>query len=476
MQIKQLMTTEQMKETEKIAAQRKMVFEGESKVVLFAPCKVGEGIIKLDENEWKRLVNDFQRERPEITCFIPASGSGSRMFKFLYDFIQGPNEGNIAEVERFMNHLRDFAFYQVLPQDMKEKVKDESIDAQELAQFLLSDQGLGFGISPKGLVPFHYSEPFVLNPFQEHVLQGSRLVNGKASFHFTVQPEFLTQIQASISNLEGMTGKKYKVNYSVQSPESNSVAFNEDGLPAIDEDGSMIMRPAGHGALLENLNQLDEEIIFIKNIDNVQHLGCSQQSSDTWAVLGALLGEFRTKLKELYDRPTREGLVELNADYQFLSPDELNAIKDPEEVRRIANRPVRVCGMVRNDGQPGGGPFWIEDNGRISKQIVEKAQITQKGEQFGLMVKSTHFNPVMIALSTRNAMDNKVDLMKYRDDSKYFMVSKQQKGQTIRYVELPGLWNGGMANWNTLFLEIPQQTFSPVKTVLDLLDSAHTCH
>lgn len=451
-----------------------MVFEGESKVVLFAPCKIGEGILQLNDSEWKRLADAFRARRSGLTYFIPASGSGSRMFQFLYDFMENPNERNFAEVERFMNHIEDFAFYHLLPTDLKEKVKDGSIDSVELAQFLLFADGLSFGDSPKGLIPFHYSDPFVLNPFQEHVLQGTRLANGRARFHFTVQPDFAERIRTSIDNLEGMTGKNYAVSFSHQSQESNAIAFDEHGEPIVDQDSKPVTRPAGHGALLENLDTLDAELIFIKNIDNVQHINRAAESELTWSVLGGLLQEFREELEKLSRTPSRDHLVQLNERFQFLSPNELHLIRTAEDVVRVANRPTRVCGMVRNDGQPGGGPFWIESNGVISKQIVEKAQITQTGEQFRLMVKSTHFNPVMIALSTRNASGEKIDLKAFRDDSKFFVVNKNHKGQAIRYMELPGLWNGGMADWNTLFLEIPQQTFSPVKTVLDLLNTAHS--
>ena len=239
------------------------------------------------------------------------------------------------------------------------------------------------------------------------------------------------------------------------------------------DEGKEIRRPAGHGALLENLNGLDEELIFIKNIDNVQHFNSSNYSLETWSVLGGLLQQFRAALSALSRNPDKAKLVELNDKYQFLSPAEINAVRTNEELIQLINRPVRVCGMVRNEGQPGGGPFWVDDNGVISKQIVEKAQISHHGEQFRLMVKSTHFNPVMIALCPRDLQNEKVDLTAFRDNSKYFIVNKTQKGQEIKYMELPGLWNGGMANWNTLFVEISQKTFSPVKTVLDLLEEGH---
>ncbi len=461
-----------MNRQEIINEQREKVFNDQSKVVLFAPCRIGEGILKLSDEEWKEAEKVFKKSNASPTYFIPASGSGSRMFAFLFDFLSDPNASDLSSIERFMNHIQEFAFYQLLPNDLKVKIKENSIDAEEIANFLLSDSGLDFGNLPKGLIPFHYNEPFVLNPFQEHVLQGTRLSNGRAKFHFTIQSEFEDKIKSSISSLEILTGKKYSISYSSQSKASDSLAFTNDQEVA-SVDGVEIRRPAGHGALLENLNQINEELIFIKNIDNVQHFNSSNYSTETWSVLGGMLQMFTNELKSLFNNPTKASLLKLNEKYQFLSPTEINTVKTEEEIRQIINRPTRVCGMVRNEGQPGGGPFWIEDNGMISKQIVEKAQISLKGEQFRLMVKSTHFNPVMIALNPMNLQDEKLELKNYRDDSKYFVVNKTQKNQEIKYMELPGLWNGSMANWNTLFIEISQKTFSPVKTVLDLLVDEH---
>lgn len=461
-----------MNEEEKINEQWDKVSNDRSKVTLFAPCRIGEGIIQLTDNEWDEVISLFKKSNASPTYFIPASGSGSRMFSFLFDFLYQPNVTDIGLIERFMNHIQEFAFYQLLPNELKSKIRMNTIDAEEIASYLLSESGLNFGNLPKGLIPFHYNEPFVLNPFQEHVLQGTRLSNGRAKFHFTIQPEYEEQIKLSIVSLGGLTGKTYDVTYSNQSNESDSYAFSETGEPAY-EDGKKIRRPAGHGALLENLNNIESELIFIKNIDNVQHFNSSNNSIKTWSVLGGLLQKFKTELLRLMQNPTKSGLIELNEKYQFLSPSEMNAIRNEDDLKNTINRPIRVCGMVRNEGQPGGGPFWIDDNGFISKQIVEKAQISLHGEQFRLMVKSTHFNPVMIALTPYNLQGEKANLIQFRDDSKYFIVNKTQKGQEIKYMELPGLWNGGMAYWNTLFVEISQETFSPAKTILDLLEDGH---
>lgn len=461
-----------MMSSEKMNEQREKVFNGNSKVTLFAPCKVGEGIVSFANAQSLKWSESFYDSHDAITFFTPASGSGSRMFQFLYDFLENPDESNSAEMERFMNHLQDFAFYHKLPISLKEKIKNESIDPEELAKFLLNQEGLNFGQLPKGLIPFHFNDPVVFNSFQEHLVQGTKIVNGKAKFHFTIQAEFEQEIRNSLRDLEGMTGNRYDVDFSYQAKDTNSIAFDES-QESISENGELLTRPAGHGALIDNLNSIETDFIFIKNIDNVQHYSSAKISGEYWMLLGNMLEDFKAHAQAIFNAPSRKGIIELNEKYQFLSPSEINSIQTNEDIRSILNRPTRICGMVKNEGQPGGGPFWIEKYGKISKQIIEKAQITQKGEQFGLMIKSTHFNPVMIALSTQSLEGKKFDLTRFVDQEQYFVVTKSHKGKTIKYLELPGLWNGGMANWNTVFVEAPLESFSPVKTVLDLLQPLH---
>ena len=224
--------------------------------------------------------------------------------------------------------------------------------------------------------------------------------------------------------------------------------------------------------MLNNLNKIDGDLIFIKNIDNIQHLSKSKNTVEVWKLLGGLLIDFRKEAKKVFNDPSVETLKVLNDRYQLFDPKSIKEL-NIEEIRELLNRPIRVCGMVRNEGQPGGGPFWVSDNGKISKQIVEKAQITMRGEQYRLMVQSTYFNPVMIVAFTKDLYGNKFDLNNFKDDSKFFVVKKKYKGQDIRFIELPGLWNGSMAHWNSLFIEIPSATFSPVKTILDLLEDEH---
>jgi hypothetical protein len=456
----------------KIEEQKAKVIGDHPEVVLVSPCKLDEGILKFRHQEQVNLVNVFEKEKFSSCFFIPASGSGSRMFQFLFDFLEAPDEVNRSSVEKFLNHISEFAFFQQLPVETRNKLKEFDVDLEAFVSFLLKEDGMGYGDLPKGLIPFHKNEPFILNPFQEHILQGVRVKEENVSFHFTVQSRYESAIKKVISQIQGLTGQHYEVSFSDQDVNSDSFAFTNDGEPFTLENGQVLNRPAGHGALLENINKINCDYVFIKNIDNVQHFLKSDSSVTTWKLLGGILIDYKKEAKKLYDNPSIEGLKKLNERFQLFNEKMIENLNN-EEIKEILNRPTRACGMVRNDGQPGGGPFWVDDNGIISKQIIEKSQITMKGKQYSLMVQSTYFNPVMIVVSTQDLNGNKFDLQNYKDDSKFFIVRKKYKGQDVQFIELPGLWNGSMSNWNSLFIEIPTETFSPVKTVLDLLNDDH---
>ncbi len=457
-----------------IELQKDKVFGEHPEVVLVAPCKFGEGIIKVDQTNQLGYIHKFDVTKMSTCFFVPASGSGSRMFQFLYDFLEQPSEDNRSNVERFLNNITDFAFFQQIPLEIRKKIEAFELDLDEVVSYLLKSHGMGYGDLPKGLIPFHKLDPFILTPFQEQVLQGVRVKNENVSFHFTIQSVFEDIIKNGINQAQSLTGQNYNVSFSVQDKGTNAIAFNSEKKTFIKDDGSILDRPAGHGALLENLNKIESDFIFIKNIDNIQPFVKSDKAITTWKLLGGLLLSFKEEAKKVYDNPSIETFKSLNDKYQIVSSSEINENLTTDKIQSILNRPARVCGMVRNEGQPGGGPFWVKDENGISKQIVEKAQITMKGEQYRLMVQSTHFNPVMIVASTKDFNGDKFDLIKYRDDSKYFIVKKKFKGQDIQFMELPGLWNGSMAYWNSLFVEVPSSTFTPVKTVLDLLDRAHS--
>lgn len=455
-----------------IEVQREKVFGEHPEIKLVAPCKIGDGIIVSDEEQKALLVDKFESTSLKTTFFIPASGSGSRMFQFLFDFLENPTEENSGQVERFLNHIEDFAFYYKIPSDIRKKLKNQDVSIDDFVRFLLTEPGMGFGDLPKGLIPFHKNGPFVLNPYQEQMLQGLQIKEENTSFHYTIKENFENKIQQELNSLQGVIGQDVEVFFSCQNPTTDSIAFDDEKNPFLLENGDFLTRPSGHGALLDNLNQIDSDLIFIKNIDNVQHYAKSNASQETWKYLGGMAIWFQDRINKLIKSPSIEELIKLNSRYQFLHEDFLNSISE-EDIPELLNRPFRICGMVRNEGQAGGGPFWVEENGKITKQIVEKAQINLKGKQYKLMVQSTHFNPVVIVAVNKDINGNPFDLRDFCDESKYFVVNKKYKGKTISFSELPGLWNGSMACWNTIFVEIPSESFSPVKTVLDLLGSSH---
>ena len=450
--------------------QRKQIIQKQPEVILAGACRIGEGIIGLEESEVKRLAKVLTNSQVKKTLFVPASGSGSRMFEFLFDFVSNPSESNRGQVERFLNHIEDFAFFYQFPNEIQQQLRDRTMDIESFVAYILNNKGFGLAHLPKGLVPFHKHGPFLLNPFHEHVLQGLRM-SKDMQFHFTIRPNFMDIIRKQLAYLEGMTSQQIAVSFSEQDPESDAFAFDDSGNEVRLENGALLRRPSGHGALLQNLENVHSDLLFIKNIDNVQHFSQSASSVTTMQMLGGLLLELQQKIREILLTPSADKIATLNQHYQLFHPDELT--RPLEELVALLDRPLRVCGMVRNEGQPGGGPFWVQEKSGVSKQIVEKAQIDMRGEQYRVMIQSTHFNPVVMVCEGKRADGTPIDFDRYKDPSKYFIVHKNHQGQAIQFVELPGLWNGSMAHWNTVFVEIPSTAFSPVKTILDLLDPAH---
>ncbi|TNE53061.1 MAG: DUF4301 family protein [Bacteroidetes bacterium] len=456
----------------KVEEQRKKVFDGKPRVKLVNPCKIGNGIVNFSLFLRDELIKKYEHKQLEPYFFIPASGSGSRMFQFLYEFLDNPNGQSSGQIERFFNHIEDFAFYQKVPQSIKDLSLFEDSNLEKFIRFLLEEEGLGLAHIPKGLIPFHRNGPFILNAFQEQALQAARMGHRDLKIHFTINKKYENEIRQCLKSIEDLIGSQLNISFSIQDPDTDAFAFDQDGNPVMLEDGNYLRRPAGHGALLRNLNEVNAEIAFIKNIDNLQNFNKSRDAENTLKYLGGIVLWFKEEASKIMHNPSLNRLRELNKQFQFIPETVMDNLKE-REIRDVLNRPVRVCGMVRNEGQPGGGPFWIDNDGVISKQIVEKAQIANSSDQFKIMVQSTHFNPVMIAASTRDFDGNKYNLDDFVDHSKYFVVHKQYQGKDIHFSELPGLWNGSMAHWNTIFVEIPSETFSPVKTVLDLLDAPH---
>jgi len=469
---------------QQIAIQLDQILAGNPKIKLAKPCRVGDGILTIDENHVKSLEQYFEigKEEKEITFFIPASGSGSRMFDNLFNYLNSDN--NISPetfkfVEKLLNRINEFAFYNKIPRALKASIKSGDVVIRDLIEFiLLNNKGLKLGSVPKGLVPFHRYGKFIINPFQEHIIQGAKIAGDNTNFHFTIDPKFQDEIKRSIQIIREISGIDFQYFFSEQDQNTHAYAFDKDNQLALDENQKPIRRPAGHGTLIDNLNAIDSDLIFIKNIDNVQHYRKAGVSLSTKRILGGLTLQFQTKVFEIIEAlnsNNNDSLVlvsTLNSDYNLdLSETQLN---DKTFLMDYFNRPIRVCGMVKNEGQPGGGPFWVsDDKGNLSKQIIEKSQIASDTDQLSISLHATHFNPVELICAVRNYKGEKFNLKEFVDENQYFLVNKTHEGKEISYIEKPGLWNGGMFDWLTLFYEIDSQCFSPVKTVLDLLNPLH---
>jgi hypothetical protein len=449
---------------------------------------IGDGIIKLNDDQVKGYVSVFDKEasKKKLLKFVPASGAASRMFKSLF---ATRDEGkNNKDTDQFFSEIDRFAFAESL-----KNVTEGKTDLQSLLDGLLNSEGLDYGSLPKGLLEFHRYGSVSRTAVEEHMVEGAAYANrnGRVRIHFTVSPEHKVKFKALIRRVkedyERKFGVKFIFSFSEQKSSTDTIAVNIDNTPFRQEDGSLLFRPAGHGALLDNLNDQDADIIFIKNIDNVvpDHL-----KAETIAYKKALAGVLMTFQKKIFnfarrlDKPevsvyTRQkALSFIKNELNVTLPSGFRNWSEEDKLmfaKSKINRPLRVCGMVQNVGEPGGGPFWIENSdGSFSTHIVESAQFDFKNKkQSEIFRNATHFNPVDLIISTKNYKREKFDLMKFRDPQTGFITEKSMNGKVLKAQELPGLWNGSMADWNTLFVEVPLITFNPVKTVNDLLRKEH---
>lgn len=456
---------------------------------------VGNGVIRLNDASIESLVNDFDTIVAEsdltLLKFVPASGAATRMFKSLFSFFE---EGKTDKsVEEFFERLKDFAFYPVLEEALgNDEIDINKADRNTIAQYFLTGAGLGYGYLPKGLLHFHSYDDRSRTPLEEHLVEGALYAKagGMVHLHFSVSPEhrdkFEKHVVEVIPKYESKYGLKYIISFSEQEASTDTIAVNLDNTPFREKDGSLLFRPAGHGALLENLSQLEADVIFIKNIDNVVP---DRLKEETVVYKKALLGillkiqkQIFTYLLKIKEEPSSQLLSEIEA---FLE-EKLNVIPPSDYQNRSEadrwiyvesklNRPTRVCGMVKNEGEPGGGPFWVKnDDGSVSLQIVESAQIDfDDANQKNIAQSATHFNPVDLVCAVKDVNGQLFPLKEYSDPKTGFITQKSKDGKDLKAQELPGLWNGAMANWNTLFVEVPLITFNPVKTVNDLLREQH---
>ena len=434
----------------------------------------GDGVRQLNEEELhnaEQLYNSRVKDIKTIK-FVPASGAATRMFKELFEYVN--DNKRTAGIDKLITNLEKFAFFAELAKYLKPQIDDKDV-----VRNIIID-GLGYGSKPKGLVTFHAYKEGARKPVEEHLVEAALYASDgeRAAIHFTVSPEhkagFLALLEERQSHYEKRYGIKYDVSFSEQSPATDTIAVNPDNTPFRTDEGALLFRPAGHGALIENLNDIAADVIFVKNIDNVT---TDARRGDTITYKKALAGVLLSLQQQAfaYLHLMENGGADLAEIADFV--EQKLCVKLPAEyteqtLKELLNRPIRVCGVVRNQGEPGGGPFWVEgEDGTQSLQIAESSQIAP--EDIHLMKSATHFNPVDLVCGVRNAQGEKFDLTQYTDPSTGFISSKSSGGRDLRAQELPGLWNGAMAKWNTILVEVPITTFSPVKVVQDLLRPEH---
>ncbi len=483
---------------------------GIAKAILVKPATKDDGIIKQTKDDFEQYAGyfDAQKEKLKLLKFVPASGAASRMFKFLNEFLNefDPetdtinsyiNRHNAPDLKVFLTGLEKFPFYETIELILKELNADyaewESDRKQyEFIKLLLDAQYFNFSNKPKAILPFHKYTTHTATPIEEHLNESALYASsqGVARLHFTIsdihQAQFERIIDAEIRKVEQKTNTQIHIDFSFQDKSTDTIAVGLDNKPFRDERGRLVFRPAGHGALIENLNRIEADVIFIKNIDNViqNHieeitlykkglagilLELQKQVFDwLWLIENQQITEnhltdILTFVGEKLNMPIIEDFKKYTFEYKI------------EYLRDLLHRPIRVCGMVKNEGEPGGGPFWVRDQkGHLSLQIIEASQIDLNNPaQAQILAQSTHFNPVDLVCATKDFKGNKFDLKQYIDVESGFIVHKNKAGKNIKAYELPGLWNGAMAKWITVFVEVPLITFNPVKTVNDLLKPAH---
>lgn len=458
---------------------------------------IGDGIIRVDEDQLAAYIHRFDEAAHEkdLVKFVPASGAATRMFKSLFAALDGKSDKSTDEV---FARITDFAFYEDLKAAMAEEGLDldkavADNDRQTVLQFLLTNKGLDYGSLPKGLLKFHRYLDGPRTPVEEHLVEGAAYANsdGLVKLHFTVSPEHRERFEKLIdeqkADYEAWLGVTFDISFSEQKKSTDTISVNMDNSPFRNADGSLLFRPAGHGALIENLNDIDADIVFIKNIDNVVPDEIKEQTVTYKKVLAAVLLDAQqqiARLQKLLDTDdVSEGYLAeadelLRRTLFTLPPDGFNTLSKDEKLayfRKKLDRPVRACGMVKNVGEPGGGPFWAKNqDGSVSLQVVESAQIDLADpQQKSIFDGATHFNPVDLVCGLKDHDGKKHNLTDYRDPQTGFITAKSKDGKDLKAQELPGLWNGAMADWNTIFVEVPLITFNPVKTVNDLLRKEH---
>ncbi|MCI6829982.1 MAG: DUF4301 family protein [Prevotella sp.] len=469
---------------------------------LEAAASVERGIVATtaeSREKFEKCWEQFKAAGNKVVKFVPASGAASRMFKDMFAFVDAEYDKPTTDFEKkYFENIEKFAFYDEL-NDSCQKNEGKDIPTllaegnyKAVASQMLRAEGLNYGQLPKGLLLFHKYAEGPRTPMEEHLVEAALYAasNGEAHIHFTVSHEHMPLFRQKVADKADFYaqkfGVKYDISFSEQKPSTDTVAANPDNTPFRNADGSLLFRPGGHGALIENLNEIDADIIFIKNIDNVVPDRLKDETVTYKQVIAGVLVSLQQKAFEylrLLDAGTcnHDKLEEI---IRFVQQDlccrkaDIKELEDADLViylREKLNRPMRVCGVVKNVGEPGGGPFLTyNQDGTVSLQILESSQIDKNNAEYmEMFTKGTHFNPVDLVCAVKDYKGQPFNLPDFVDRTTGFISSKSKNGKELKALELPGLWNGAMSNWNTVFVEVPLGTFNPVKTVNDLLREQH---
>ncbi len=463
---------------------------------LEAAAGIGRGIIAPNADERKKyedIWNAYKAEGKRVVKFVPASGAASRMFKNMFAFVDADYDVPTTDFEKkYFDSIEKFAFYDALDAACQ-KNEGKGIKAlmaegkyKAVAANMLKAEGLNYGQLPKGLLLFHKYADGARTPMEEHLVEGALYAasNGEAHVHFTVSHEHMALFKAKVAEKADLFAKKYGIKYDItfseQKPSTDTIAANPDNTPFRNDDGSLLFRPGGHGALIENLNEIEADVIFIKNIDNVVPDRLKLETVEWKQVIAGVLVSLQKQAFEylrLLDAGANDAQLAEIAKFvsECLCTDAKGKKTDAAYLREKLNRPMRVCGVVKNVGEPGGGPFLTyNQDGTVSLQILESSQIDTNNEAYMKMfTQGTHFNPVDLVCAVKDYQGKPFDLPKFVDKTTGFISSKSKAGKELKALELPGLWNGAMSNWSTVFVEVPLGTFNPVKTVNDLLREQH---
>lgn len=485
----------ELKISSRLVRKQILLYKNKSKTLsLNRECKIDDGIYQISSSRKKRLIQYYEQyqKKNKIIKFVPASGAASRMFAHWHNLAQQKDTVSISDKNAFFRDLRKMPFFPLLEKDEKARNLLKNKNIKELLKFILSRDGLNLTDKPKALILSHrYSETDMRTPLEEHLYEAGSYCKNVCRVHFTISPEHRKSINEKIKEVKKRYEKewnvKYKIDLSFQSRATNIIAVDHYNKPLRDSEGKLIFRPGGHGALLDNLQKLNADLIFIKNIDNIVPEKLCGKIIPYKKMLGGLALQTRDQIFEILRRMEKEkiNLEQLNVIAKYCT-EKINIVFPPEfysstlQKRKkiifsLLNRPLRVCAMVRNTGEPGGGPFWVEEGNKTQTlQIVEYAHVNKNNSsQSQIWSRAKYFNPVDIACCTKNYQGKKFDLKKYVNKDTYLITSKTEKGKNIKVQEMPGLWNGSMHYWNTIFVELPLITFNPVKTIYDLLRPQH---